>query len=570
MPPEKPRRLGRGLEALLASRSEIQDATPADRSALRSIPISRIRPNPYQPRKEFNEEELRELQASLRTNGLLNPIAVRPASVGEGFELIAGERRLRAAAALGWPEIPAIVKEIDDQTLLTLALVENLQRADLNPMEEAEGYRHLMQNFSLTQAEVAEVTGKDRSTVANLLRLLHLPASVRRMVHERQITLGHARALLTLEDEQAIVALAKEIVAKGLSVRDVEHRARQGAAPRVRTLTRSGEARRRQRFRSAPSCAGRAAAPSADRCAPRARRGGARQDRDRVLLHRGSRSPRRSRARREARRAMTTPEREKDAGRRGYGNIYTPHAGAMIIHVQRESGLANRMIILSPRQVRLLRIGAVVLGDPPRRRHRQLDLLRRAGGARPAAHAPHRDARARRPAARHAQEGARRGRGTLPAGAAHDGRVHRRAGARGGRRRRRTDSGSPTRGRCRSPGSSSRRRPGLARRGIEIAVPRGTAVRAAGDGMIVEVRDDSLYGRVVRMRHRQGYESVYGNLLDVKVARGQRVASGAVIAASGDSTGLLPAHLHFEIIRDGAQVNPATIVTKGPQHGDLQ
>jgi len=234
MPPEKPRRLGRGLEALLASRSDVHDAIPADRSALRSIPIARIRPNPYQPRKEFNEEELLELQASLRTNGLLNPIAVRPASVGEGYELIAGERRLRAAAALGWPEISAIVREIDDQTLLTLALVENLQRADLNPMEEAEGYRHLMQNFSLTQAEVAEVTGKDRSTVANLLRLLHLPASVRRMVHERLITLGHARALLTLEDEQAIVALAKEIVAKGLSVRDVEHRARQGVAPRVR------------------------------------------------------------------------------------------------------------------------------------------------------------------------------------------------------------------------------------------------------------------------------------------------------------------------------------------------
>jgi murein DD-endopeptidase MepM/ murein hydrolase activator NlpD len=106
--------------------------------------------------------------------------------------------------------------------------------------------------------------------------------------------------------------------------------------------------------------------------------------------------------------------------------------------------------------------------------------------------------------------------------------------------------------------------------GIEIAVPRGTAVRAAGDGLILEIRDDSLYGRVVRMRHRQGYESVYGNLLDVKVARGQRIASGAVIAASGDRTGLFPAHLHFEIIRDGAQVNPATIVTKGPQHGDLQ
>ena len=231
MPPEKPRRLGRGLEALLASRSEVQEPTPAERSALRTIPIARIRPNPYQPRKEFNDDELRELQASLRANGLLNPISVRPASVGDGFELIAGERRLRAASALGWPEISAIVKEIDDQTLLTLALVENLQRADLNPMEEAEGYRHLMQNFSLTQAEVAEVTGKDRSTVANLLRLLHLPASVRRMVHERQITLGHARALLTLEDDQAIIALAKEVVSKGLSVRPASYPGRAAATP---------------------------------------------------------------------------------------------------------------------------------------------------------------------------------------------------------------------------------------------------------------------------------------------------------------------------------------------------
>ena len=201
---------------------------------MRNVPLSEIRPNPYQPRKEFDPAELLELQASLRANGLLNPITVRPALGGRGFELIAGERRLRAAAALGWPEISVIVREIDDQALLTLALVENLQRTDLNPMEEAEGYRHLMQTFGLTQAEVAEVTGKDRSTIANLLRLLQLPASVRKLVQERKLTLGHARALLALEDDQRISALARAIIAHGLSVREVENRARQGTAPRKR------------------------------------------------------------------------------------------------------------------------------------------------------------------------------------------------------------------------------------------------------------------------------------------------------------------------------------------------
>jgi ParB family chromosome partitioning protein len=242
VPPEKPRRLGRGLEALLSGHSTTTENFAEDRSALRNIAVSRIRPNPYQPRKEFNAQELAELQASLRENGLLNPIAVRPAPSGDGFELIAGERRLRAAAGLGWSEIPAVVKEIDDRALLTLALVENLQRTDLNPIEEAEGYRHLMRDFSLTQAEVAEVTGKERSTVANVLRLLQLPDSVRKMVHARQLTLGHARALLTLDDEKRIIALALEIVAQGLSVRDVERRARDGAAPRVRAKKKSAPA----------------------------------------------------------------------------------------------------------------------------------------------------------------------------------------------------------------------------------------------------------------------------------------------------------------------------------------
>lgn len=226
MTPDKQRRLGRGLEALIAAREE-PNTTEIQRGALQTVPVAQIRPNPYQPRKDFRPEELAELEASLRANGLLQPISVRPAPSGQGYELIAGERRLRAATRLGWTDIPAVIKPIDDQTLLTLALVENLQRADLNPIEEAEGYHRLTADFALTQQQVADLVGKDRSTVANLLRLLHLPSSVRHLLQDAQLTLGHARALLGLEDERAIVTLAREIVAKGLTVRDVERRARE-------------------------------------------------------------------------------------------------------------------------------------------------------------------------------------------------------------------------------------------------------------------------------------------------------------------------------------------------------
>lgn len=232
---DKPRRLGRGLEALLATRTPVEVPSQQDRGALQRIPIGQIRPNPFQPRKEFAPEQLAELESSLRVSGLLQPVTVRPAPSGAGYELIAGERRLRAAANLGWTDIPALIKPIDDATLLTLALVENLQRADLNPIEEAEGYQRLMQQFALTQQQVADVVGKDRSTVANLLRLLSLPASVRRMLQEGQLTLGHARALLGLEHEQAIAELARQTVANDLSVRDVERRVRIVAPHRSRT-----------------------------------------------------------------------------------------------------------------------------------------------------------------------------------------------------------------------------------------------------------------------------------------------------------------------------------------------
>lgn len=259
MTPEKPRRLGRGLEALLsmspaAAASGGVAATGgahavADQGALQRLPIAEVRPNPYQPRKEFKPEELADLEASLKVSGLLQPITVRRAPSGGGYELVAGERRLRAATRLGWPEIPALIKDIDDRTLGSLALVENLQRVDLNPVEEAEGYQRLMEDFSLTQQQVADVIGKDRSTVANMLRVLHLPASVRRMLRDGQLTLGHARALLALPNEIAITDLAREVVARGLSVREVERRVREAVPQRKReeakgaTVGRKGDAR---------------------------------------------------------------------------------------------------------------------------------------------------------------------------------------------------------------------------------------------------------------------------------------------------------------------------------------
>jgi ParB family chromosome partitioning protein len=252
MTPEPPRRLGRGLDALLARRDTPKDSTPPlpaaagnaaanatptaaaaaaaerDASPLRTLKLSQIRPNPYQPRQEFRPDELADLQASLRVNGLLQPITVRPSPSGSGYELIAGERRFRAATQLGWTEIPALVKPVDDKTLLVLAMIENLQRADLDPIEEADGYQRLAEEFQLNTQEVADVVGKDRSTVANALRLRQLPASVRRMLQEKQLTAGHARALLPLATERAIVDMARDIVEGALSVREVERRVQAG------------------------------------------------------------------------------------------------------------------------------------------------------------------------------------------------------------------------------------------------------------------------------------------------------------------------------------------------------
>jgi len=225
-----PRRLGRGLEALLGTGG---GPASSDEGALKSIPIGKIGRNPFQPRREFNSEELGELQESLNSSGLLQPITVRRRPGKDGFELIAGERRLRAATKLGWKEIPAIIKEIDDRTILTLALVENLQRTDLNPIEEGEGYHRLSHEFSLTQQQIAETVGKDRTTIANMLRLLQLPESVRSLLQDGRLTMGHAKVLLGLEDPEMIATLAREIVKEGLTVREIERRLRDFVGPRT-------------------------------------------------------------------------------------------------------------------------------------------------------------------------------------------------------------------------------------------------------------------------------------------------------------------------------------------------
>lgn len=254
--PESPRRLGRGLDALLARKEpragvstregeerEREQSPPSDApvSALQTLPLTSIRPNPYQPRHEFGEGELADLEASLKSNGLLQPITVRPAPNGDGYELIAGERRFRAARSLGWTEIAAVVRGSDDRAALTLALVENLQRADLDPIDEADGYQRLLDEFALSQQEVADVVGKDRSTVANSLRLRQLPASIRVLLQQKLLSAGHGRAMLPLGDEAVIEELAREVIATGMSVRDVERRVQAGRPPAPKSGVKSSE-----------------------------------------------------------------------------------------------------------------------------------------------------------------------------------------------------------------------------------------------------------------------------------------------------------------------------------------
>ena len=225
----KDERLGRGLGALLGE--YLTEETQVDSGEIRHLPLDRIRANPFQPRKEFQPEELEELADSIRENGLLQPLIVRSApGVRGGWELVAGERRLRAVSQLGWEEVPALVREVDDQTLLVLALVENLQREALGPLEEAEAYRVLGEAFGLTQGEIAKAMGKDRSTVANTLRLLQLPPSVRKLLADGALTAGHVRPLLAIDDPVRAGDIARKAAREGWSVRQVEELVKGGRA----------------------------------------------------------------------------------------------------------------------------------------------------------------------------------------------------------------------------------------------------------------------------------------------------------------------------------------------------
>ena len=220
-PAPKKVRLGKGLGALLG---EYLDEAPEREAQL--VDVRSIGPNPQQPRKTFSADELAELAQSIKENGLLQPLLLRPDPRAlDRYELVAGERRLRAVQKLGWTRVPAVTREVDDNTLLVLALVENLQREALNPMEEADGYQALMEKHGLSHAQIGGSVGKSRSTVANMVRLLQLPASVRQYVEAGSLTSGHARALLALDDEKEMVRFARKAINEGWSVREMESHA---------------------------------------------------------------------------------------------------------------------------------------------------------------------------------------------------------------------------------------------------------------------------------------------------------------------------------------------------------
>lgn len=212
------RGLGKGLAAL------IPEAEEASGEGVVEIEVEKIRPNRYQPRKAFDEAKLEELAESIRSHGVVQPIVVR--LIGDAYELVAGERRWRAAVKAGIKKIPAVVREMSDSELLEVALIENLQRTDLNPMEEAEAYRKLASEFGLSQEEIAKRVGKSRSQVANTLRLLQLPPRVQESIRRGELSMGHAKALLGLERQQDILALCEDVVRKGLSVRETEEAVR--------------------------------------------------------------------------------------------------------------------------------------------------------------------------------------------------------------------------------------------------------------------------------------------------------------------------------------------------------
>ncbi|HTJ58168.1 MAG TPA: ParB/RepB/Spo0J family partition protein [Devosiaceae bacterium] len=229
---EKPSRLGRGLAALIGDMAPMEGGKPADPAAVRRLAVDAIIANRRNPRRDFDPDQLEDLTNSVREKGVMQPLLVRPSPENPAiYEIIAGERRWRAAQRAGLHEVPVIVREVDDKESLELAIIENVQRADLNPLEEALGYGQLMEQFDYTQQDLAQVIGKSRSHVANTLRLLKLPHDVRDMLARGELTAGHARALITADDP---LALARRIVGGGLSVRAAEALGQKEAAPKRR------------------------------------------------------------------------------------------------------------------------------------------------------------------------------------------------------------------------------------------------------------------------------------------------------------------------------------------------
>ncbi len=223
------KRLGKGLGALLGESAV--EAARASGAGLAELDVARIVPNRYQPRRAFDDDAIADLATSIARRGVLQPIIVTPGEDG-GYEIVSGERRWRAARRAGLAQVPAIVRDVDPEELLAIALIENLQREDLDAIEEADGYRRLVEEFDLTQAEVAEQVGRSRPAIANALRLLELPDEVQSMVREAKLSAGHGRALLGLPDRRRIVPLARRAAQGGLSVRQVERLVRREAALR--------------------------------------------------------------------------------------------------------------------------------------------------------------------------------------------------------------------------------------------------------------------------------------------------------------------------------------------------
>jgi ParB family chromosome partitioning protein len=225
---DKPTRLGRGLAALIGDMAPIDAPRQADNSnaGQKRLPVEFLIANRANPRRDFDTDQLDELTNSIKEKGVMQPLLVRPSGDPNIFEIIAGERRWRAAQRAGLHEVPVLIRDVDDKEALELAIIENVQRVDLNPLEEAQGYEQLIEQFSYTQQDLAQVIGKSRSHVANTLRLLKLPREVRDMVISGQLTAGHARTLITAEDPAAV---AREIVERGLSVREAEALGQKGA-----------------------------------------------------------------------------------------------------------------------------------------------------------------------------------------------------------------------------------------------------------------------------------------------------------------------------------------------------